>query len=294
MQEQSADRRRVSVLFIDVVEFTSYAEGADPEQVRALQNDYFTTVRRIIGQYGGVVEKYIGDAAMALFGAPVATENDPLRCVRAALELQRVLPRQARVEAAGLRFRVGIASGEALVDVSAARDGGQAIVAGDVVNSGARLQELAPAGGIFIDENTHAATRGDIEYTEQPPAVLRGRSRPSRMWLDTMISLGSRPMSWQCAASTSRLRANSSGVPPTKFQCCANRAAVRSVRRSPLPPMHTGGCGACTGFGSQRAFVSWKYLPVKSVVSRASRLTMTSHASSNRSLRSAGPPSSMP
>ena len=183
MQEQSADRRRVSVLFIDVVQFTSYAEGADPEQVRALQNDYFTTVRRIIGQYGGVVEKYIGDAAMALFGAPVATENDPLRCVRAALELQRVLPRQARVEAANLRFRVGIATGEALVDVSAARDGGQAIVAGDVVNSGARLQELAPAGGIFIDENTHAATRGDIEYVEQPPAVLRGRSRPSRLWL---------------------------------------------------------------------------------------------------------------
>lgn len=183
MQEPSADRRRVSVLFIDVVEFTSYAEGSDPEQVRALQNDYFTTVRRVIGQYGGVVEKYIGDAAMALFGAPVATENDPLRCVRAALELQRVLPRQHRIDAAGLQFRVGIATGEALVDVSAARDGGQAIVAGDVVNSAARLQELAPGGGIFICENTHAATRGDIEYVEQAPVVLRGRSRPSRMWL---------------------------------------------------------------------------------------------------------------
>jgi class 3 adenylate cyclase len=183
MQEQSADRRRVSVLFIDVVEFTSYAEGADPEQVRALQNDYFTAVRRVIGQYGGVVEKYIGDAAMALFGAPVATENDPLRCVRAALELQRVLPRQYRVATAGLRFRVGIATGEALVDVSAARDGGQAIVAGDVVNTAARLQELAPGGGIFICENTYAATRADIEYAEQAPTVLRGRSRPSRMWL---------------------------------------------------------------------------------------------------------------
>jgi class 3 adenylate cyclase len=183
MQEPSADRRRVSVLFIDVVEFTSYAEGADPEQVRALQNDYFSAVRRVIGQYGGVVEKYIGDAAMALFGAPVATENDPLRCVRAALELQRVLPRQHRIDAAGLQFRVGIATGEALVDVSAARDGGQAIVAGDVVNSAARLQELASGGAIFICENTYTATRGDIEYVEQPPVVLRGRSRPSRMWL---------------------------------------------------------------------------------------------------------------
>jgi class 3 adenylate cyclase len=183
LHEPAADRRRVSVLFIDVVEFTSYAEGADPEQVRAMQNDYFTTVRRVIGQYGGVVEKYIGDAAMALFGAPVATENDPLRCVRAALELQRVLPRQHRVQEAGLRFRVGIATGEALVDVSAARDGGQAIVAGDVVNSAARLQEQAPGGGIFSCENTYAATRADIEYVEQPARVLRGRSRPTGMWL---------------------------------------------------------------------------------------------------------------
>ena len=124
------DRRRVSVLFLDMQWFTSYAERADPEQVRSIQNEYFTTARRVVRQYGGVVEKYIGDAVMALFGAPVATENDPLRCVRAGLELQRLLPRQTRIAAAGLGFRVGIASGEALVDLSAARDGGQAIVAG--------------------------------------------------------------------------------------------------------------------------------------------------------------------
>jgi class 3 adenylate cyclase len=183
LQEPSADRRRVSVMFIDVVGFTSYAEGSDPEQVRAMQNDYFTAVRRIVGQYGGVVEKYIGDAAMALFGAPVATENDALRCVRAGLELQRALPRQPRIQAAHLRFRVGVATGEALVDVSAARDGGQAIVAGDVVNTAARLQELAPGGGIFICETTYAATHTDIEYVEQPAAVLRGRSQHSRIWL---------------------------------------------------------------------------------------------------------------
>jgi hypothetical protein len=148
-----------------------------------MQGDYFTAVRRVVSQYGGVVEKYIGDAAMALFGAPVATENDALRCVRAALELQRVLPRQARIKVADLAFRVGIATGEALVDVSAARDGGQAIVAGDVVNTAARLQELAPGGGILICENTHGATHTDIEYVEQPTLVLRGRSRSSRIWL---------------------------------------------------------------------------------------------------------------
>jgi class 3 adenylate cyclase len=166
-----------------VVEFTSYAESADPEQVRVMQNDYFSTVRRVIRQYGGVVEKYIGDAVMALFGAPVATENDPLRCVRAALELQRVLPRQERIVAAGLRFRIGIATGEALVDVAAARDGGQAIAAGDVVNSASRLQSLAPPVGVYVCETTHSATRADIEYVEQASVVLRGRRRPSRVWL---------------------------------------------------------------------------------------------------------------
>jgi len=177
------DRRRVSVLFLDMQWFTSYAERADPEQVRSIQNEYFTTARRVVRQYGGVVEKYIGDAVMALFGAPVATENDPLRCVRAGLELQRLLPRQTRIAAAGLGFRVGIASGEALVDLSAARDGGQAIVAGDVVNTAARLQALAPAGGVYLDEDTFKAVRADIECVEQESVTLRGRSTASRVWL---------------------------------------------------------------------------------------------------------------
>jgi predicted ATPase/class 3 adenylate cyclase len=170
------------VLFLDMIESTAYAELADPEQWRGIQNEYFATARRVVRQYGGVVEKYIGDAVMALFGAPVATENDPLRCVRAGLELQRVLPRQPRLAAAGLGFRVGITTGVALVDLAAARDGGQAIVAGDVVNAAARLQALAPPGDVYLDEATYQAVRGDIEGTEQEPVVLRGRSTPSRVW----------------------------------------------------------------------------------------------------------------
>jgi predicted ATPase/class 3 adenylate cyclase len=177
------DRRRVTVLFLDMVWFTSYAENADPEQVRSIQSEYFATARKVIRQYGGVVEKYIGDAVMALFGAPVATENDPLRCVRAGLELQRALPRQARASAAGLRFRVGIATGEALVDLAAARDGGQAIVAGDVVNTAARLQALAPAGGVYLDEDTFTAVCTDVDCAEQEQVTLRGRSARSRVWL---------------------------------------------------------------------------------------------------------------
>src|SRR5262249_52492375 len=122
-----------------------------------------------------------------IFGAPVATENDPLRCVRAGLELQRTLPRQLRASAAGLRFRVGVATGEALVDLAAARDGGQAIVAGDVVIAAPRLQALAPAGGVVLDEATHSSVRGDIECVEQEPVLLRGRSAPSRVWLATTL-----------------------------------------------------------------------------------------------------------
>ncbi|WP_435055002.1 ATP-binding protein [Micromonospora aurantiaca (nom. illeg.)] len=177
------DRRQVSVLFIDIVDFTTYAERADPEQARSLQQVYFATVRRLVHQYGGVVEKYIGDAVMALFGAPVATDNDALRCVRAGLELQRSLARQPAGPHPPLGFRVGIATGEALVDLAAARDGGQAFVTGDVVNTASRLQGLAPVGGVVVDESTWAATRREMEYDDQPPVTLRGRSSVSRIWL---------------------------------------------------------------------------------------------------------------
>jgi class 3 adenylate cyclase/tetratricopeptide (TPR) repeat protein len=182
-QAAQEDRRRVSILFVDLIDFTPYVERADPELVRGMQTSFFSAARRVVGQYGGVVEKYIGDAVMALFGAPVATETDALRCVRAGLELQRVLTRFAPAEVGGLRFRVGVASGEALVDVAAARDGGQAIVAGDVVNTASRMQSVAPPGGVLVCGLTHALTRESIRYAEQPPVVLRGRSSPTEVWL---------------------------------------------------------------------------------------------------------------
>ncbi len=177
------DRRRVSVLFVDLIDSTPYVERTDPEQVRGMQQNFFSAARRVIGQYGGVVEKYIGDAVMALFGAPVATETDALRCVRAGLELQRVLARFAPTEQGALRFRVGVATGEALVDVAAARDGGQAIVAGDVVNTASRMQAVAPPGGVLVCGTTYGQTKTAIRYTEQPPVTLRGRSSPTEVWL---------------------------------------------------------------------------------------------------------------
>jgi class 3 adenylate cyclase len=171
------------VLFVDLVDFTPYAERSDPELVRQLQTRFYSAVRRVVGQHGGVVEKYIGDAVMALFGAPVATETDTLRCVRAALELQRVLAPPGAGSDAGLRFRVGVATGEALVDVAAARDGGQAIVAGDVVNTASRLQSAAPPGGVLACGQTYALTTNGIRYAERPEVTLRGRSAPTQVWL---------------------------------------------------------------------------------------------------------------
>ena len=167
---------------MDIVGFTPYAEQSDPEQVRGLQQTYFNTVRNVVRQYGGVVEKYIGDAVMVLFGAPVATETDALRCVRTGLVLQRVLAREAP-EGGGPTFRVGIATGEALVDVAAARDGGQAIVAGDVVITASRLQAAAPPGGLLVCGTTRAATRAAIRYDAHEPIRLRGRSATTEVWL---------------------------------------------------------------------------------------------------------------
>jgi class 3 adenylate cyclase len=177
------ERRRVSVLFVDLVGFTPYAERSDPELVRSMQQGFFSTARRVIGQYGGVIEKYIGDAVMALFGAPVATETDALRCVRAGLELQRVLARFSPTGSDGMQFRAGVATGEAIVDLAAARDGGQAIVAGDVVNTAARIQATAPPGGVLVCGATYALTSSAIRYERQAPVTLRGRSTPTEVWL---------------------------------------------------------------------------------------------------------------
>lgn len=195
MSGTQEERRRVSILFADLVDFTPYAESVDPELVRRIQTSFFTAARRVIRRYGGVIEKYIGDAVMALFGAPVATETDALRCVRAGLELQRTLARLTSdtqppvlsYDNAGLshelRVRVGVATGEALVDVIAARDGGQAIVAGDVVNLASRLQSTAPPGGVLVCDNTHSLTRNAVRYDRQPQVTLRGRSSPTQVWL---------------------------------------------------------------------------------------------------------------
>ncbi|MGH3647473.1 MAG: ATP-binding protein [Micromonosporaceae bacterium] len=178
------ERRTVSLLFLDLVGFTGMAEQLDPEDVRRLQVDYFATASAVIHRYGGILEKYIGDAVMAVFGVPVETEHDASRAVLAGLALQRELNARPLAGRYPMRFRVGIATGEVLVEVEAARDAGQALVAGDAVATASRLQQHAPPGGVLVSPITHRATLEAVRYAEPPQQVtLTGRSAPVEAWL---------------------------------------------------------------------------------------------------------------
>ena len=168
------ERKIVTVLFVDLVGFTARAERLDPEDVRAIQAPYFARVRDAIEAFGGVVEKYIGDAVMAVFGAPVAHGDDPERGVRAALAI---------IEAVGdLEVRIAVNTGEALVSVGANAPHGEGIVSGDVVNTAARLQTAAPVNGVLVGEETYLATRGVIAYEERGAVVAKGKQDPVRAW----------------------------------------------------------------------------------------------------------------
>src|SRR5215212_9691786 len=137
------ERKIVTVLFADLVGFTARAETLDPEDVEAILRPYHERLRRELEQRGGTVEKFIGDAVMAVFGAPVAHEDDPERAVRAALAI-----RDGILEDGQLEVRIAVNTGEALVNVDANPGAGEAMVAGDVVNTASRLQSAAPTNAI--------------------------------------------------------------------------------------------------------------------------------------------------
>ncbi len=181
------ERRIVSVLFVDVVGWTSAAEQLDPEDLRAAQSDYFAAVRAVVEQTGGTLEKYIGDAVLACFGAPRATEDDALRAVRAALRIQDALG-ALRVGDAPLEARVGVATAEALVDLDADPARGQAFVTGDVVNLASRLQSAAPSGSVLVDRATRVATRETVEYDAAGPLTLKGKAEPVEAYLARAVT----------------------------------------------------------------------------------------------------------
>jgi class 3 adenylate cyclase/tetratricopeptide (TPR) repeat protein len=174
----AAERRYISVLFADLVGFTALSESEDAEEVRDLLSRYFELARTTIEGYAGSVEKYIGDAVMAVWGAPVAREDDPERAVRAALELvERV--RGLSIGGQPLALRAGVLSGEAAV--TAGRTG-EGMVAGDLVNTASRLQSVAPPGTVLVGESTYRATSRAIAYEPAGDQLLKGKQAPVACW----------------------------------------------------------------------------------------------------------------
>src|SRR3954454_19512985 len=172
------ERKIVTVLFADLVGFTSRAERLDPEDVRALLAPYWERLRGELERHGGTVEKFIGDADMALFGAPLAHEDDPERAVRAALAIRDWV----RDTDDDLQVRIAVNTGEALVLLGARPAEGEGMAAGDVVNTTARLQAAAPVNGVLVGETTYRATRDVVEYAEHEPVVAKGKSEPIPVW----------------------------------------------------------------------------------------------------------------
>ncbi len=177
------ERRIVSVVFVDLVGFTARSELLDPEDVRAILKPYHETVRAEIESFGGLVEKFVGDAVMAVFGAPTAHGDDPERAVRAALAVREavIALNEAQPELE-LRIRGAVMTGEAVVALSARPALGEAMVAGDVVNSAARLQQNAPVGEIVVGEETYRATRAAIAYEPVEAVTAKGKSDPIPVW----------------------------------------------------------------------------------------------------------------
>src|SRR5439155_10188146 len=178
----SEERRTVTVLFADLSGYTAVAERLDHETVKALTDRCLTRLAGEVQRFGGHVDKYIGDNVMAVFGAPVAHENDPERAVRAAFGMQAAMAELNRGIAPEFGFelplRIGVNTGEVL----AGRVGDAYTVVGDTVNVAARLQTAAPAGGILVGERTHRSSEAAVHYQELPPLQLKGKADPVPAW----------------------------------------------------------------------------------------------------------------
>ncbi len=190
------ERKVVSILFVDVVGSTARADGADPEDVRERNQLYYRETRERIERYGGVVEKYIGDAVMAVFGAPLARSDDAERAVRAALSaVEGVRELNERHPGLDLEVRAGVCSGEAMVAIHATP--GEALATGDVVNTAARLQSAAPPGRAVVGEDTYRLIRHAFALDALPPIDAKGKAEPVAAWLvgEPLVSPANRPTS---------------------------------------------------------------------------------------------------
>ncbi len=173
----------VSVLFCDLVGFTAASEQQDPEDVRARIRPYHARLREEIERYGGTVEKFVGDAVMAVCGAPVAHEDDAERAVRAGLRILEAIEELNEANPdLDLQVRVGINTGEAVVALAARPEQGEGMVTGDVVNTAARIQSAAPVNGVAVGEQTYRATSRVFEYEPLQPVSVKGKAEPLALW----------------------------------------------------------------------------------------------------------------
>ena len=177
------ERKVVTVLFCDLVGFTARSDRADPEDVKATLRPYHARLKREIEAFGGTVDKFIGDAALGVFGSPLAHEDDPERAVRTALAIRAAMAELNEADPnLRLAVRQGINTGEAVVAYGAGPQIGEAVT-GDVVNTASRLQEVAPAEGIVVGEATHRATKEAFVFEPLEPVMVKGKSEPLEIWL---------------------------------------------------------------------------------------------------------------
>ena len=209
------ERKVVTVVFCDLVGFTQRAERLDPEDVEALLGPYHERLRTELERYGGTVEKFIGDAVMALFGAPTAHEDDAERAVRACLAI-----RDWALEEEDVQVRIAVTTGEALIRLDARPETGEGMASGDVVNTAARLQNAAPVNGILVDETTYRATRQVVDYEEASAVEAKGKAEPIPVWEAQVPA----PVS----ASTSRTRR-------ARSSSAASASSTSSAARSSAP-----------------------------------------------------------
>ena len=181
--EPAEERKLVTAVFCDLVGSTARSEQLDVEDVKSLVAPYHARVRGELEVHGGTFEKFSGDAILALFGAPVAHEDDPERAIRAALAVKQALADlNAEDEWLDLHFRIGINTGEALVMLDARPSEGEWSAAGDVMNAAARIESAAPVDGILVGEQTYRATRDLFEFQEREPIAAKGKTEPVPAW----------------------------------------------------------------------------------------------------------------
>lgn len=170
------ERKFATILFADIVDSTALGEREDPEVVRALVTHAFERLADVAESHGGTLEKFIGDAILAVFGVPVTHEDDPERAVRAALEMQDALDGET------LSLRIGIEAGEVLVDLDRVGGSRDRMLTGDAVNVAARLQQRAEPGSVLVGPTVHAATTHTVAYRALPPLEVKGKARPLAAW----------------------------------------------------------------------------------------------------------------